>query len=203
VRKRVVAHCLSAESVDVALEAGVDSIEHINFIHPDGSRDMSEAAAHRVVEQGVFVTPTLQTGFRRLDALRKLEARTGDEVREMGELELKLSTKLGFVRRLHGLGAKIVVGTDAVDDFGDYALGLELLVKAGMTPTEAIIAGTQRAAEAIGLGDAIGTLSPGRIADLIVVAGDATVELSGLRKPRLVMQAGRVVSDPTEVIESK
>jgi imidazolonepropionase-like amidohydrolase len=202
VRKRVVAHCLSAESVDVALEAGVDSIEHINFIHSDGSRDMSDAAAHRIVEQGVFVTPTLQTGFRRLDALRTLATPTGDEVREMGELELKLRTKLDFVRRLHGLGAKIVVGTDAVDDFGDYALGVELLVQAGMTPAEAIAAGTQRAAEAIGLDDSIGTLSPGRIADLIVVAGDATADLIGLRKPRLVMRAGRIVSEPAEVNES-
>ncbi len=203
VTKRVVAHCLSAESIDVALEAGVDSIEHINFIHPDGSREMSDATAHRIVDRGVFVTPTLQTGFRRLDLLRTLEAPTADEVREMGELELKVSTKLEFVRRLHGLGAKIVAATDAVDDFGDYALGLELLVDAGMTPAEAIGAGTQRAAEAIGLGDSIGALSAGRIADLIVVAGEATVDLSGLRRPRLVMRAGRIVSDPAEVNESK
>jgi imidazolonepropionase-like amidohydrolase len=194
VGKRVVAHCLAAESVDVALDAGVDSIEHINFIHPDGSRRMSDATANRIVDQGVFVTPTLQTGFRRLESLRSRAGLTNDEVREMAELELKLGTKLEFVRRLHQLGARIVAGTDAVDDFGDYALGLELLTTAGMTPAEAIGAATQGAAEAVGLGDSIGSLAPGRIADLIVVDGDAAADLSGLRKPRLVVRGGRIVA---------
>jgi|HubBroStandDraft_6_1064221.scaffolds.fasta_scaffold206406_2 imidazolonepropionase-like amidohydrolase len=193
--KPVVAHCLSADSVDVALEAGVDSIEHINFIQHDGSRRMSDDAARRIVDRGVFVTPTLQTGFRRLDALRTRVSPTADEVREMNELEAKHDTKLQFVRRLHELGAKIVAGTDDVETFGDYALGLELLVRAGMTPAEAIGAGTRRAAEAIGLGDSVGVLSTGRIADLIVVDGNASVDLAGTRKPRLVMRAGRVVGE--------
>jgi imidazolonepropionase-like amidohydrolase len=195
VGKRVVAHCLAAESVDVALDAGVDSIEHINFIHPDGSRRMSDATARRIVDQGVFVTPTLQTGFRRLESLRSRAEHTNDEVRGIGELDLKLATKLEFVERLHQLGAKIVAGSDAVDDFGDYELGLELLTRAGMTPAEAIGAATQGAADAVGLGDSIGRLSPGRTADLIVVDGDAAVDLSGLRKPRLVMRGGRAVAE--------
>jgi imidazolonepropionase-like amidohydrolase len=204
VGKRVVAHCLSAESVDVALDAGVDSIEHINFIHPDGSRAMSDGSARRIVDQGVFVTPTLQTGFRRLDALRSRAAPTSDEVREMGELELKLSTKLEFVRRLHELGAKIVAGTDAVDEFGDYALGLELLINAGMTPAEAIGAATSRAAEAIGLGDSLGVVAPERTADLVVIEGNAAVDLGGLRKPRLVMRSGVIVPAGTlpEAVEA-
>jgi len=194
VGKRVVAHCLAAESVDVALDAGVDSIEHINFIHPDGTRRMSDATARRIVDQGVVVTPTLQTGVRRLESLRSRSEPTNDEVREIRELELKLGTKLEFVRRLHQLGARIVAGTDAVDDFGDYALGLELLTSAGMTPAEAVGAATYGAAEAIGLGDSIGNLSPGRIADLIVVDGDAAVDLSGIRMPRMVMREGRIVA---------
>src|SRR5579862_2679931 len=80
VGKRVVAHCLAAESVDVALDAGVDSIEHINFIHPDGTRRMSDAVARRIVDQGVVVTPTLQTGFRRLESLRSSADPTDEEV---------------------------------------------------------------------------------------------------------------------------
>jgi len=202
VTKRVVAHCLSAESIDVALEAGwtasSTSISSTRWIARNERCDCPSYCGSRSLRHAHAAD-----GFRRLDLLRTLEAPTADEVREMGELELKVSTKLEFVRRLHGLGAKIVAATDAVDDFGDYALGLELLVDAGMTPAEAIGAGTQRAAEAIGLGDSIGALSAGRIADLIVVAGEATVDLSGLRRPRLVMRAGRIVSDPAEVNESK
>lgn len=191
--KRVVAHCLSAASVVNAVEAGVDSLEHINFIQPDGSRRMDEPVAQRIVDQRVFVSPTIQTGYRRLLKLKAQTSPSAAETAQMHDLEYKLETKLTFVRRLHESGARIVAATDAIEEFGDYALGLELLTQAGMSPLQAIRAATGDAAEAIGVSDITGTLRPKKEADLVVVDGDPSVDIRRLRAPRLVVRAGAIV----------
>jgi imidazolonepropionase-like amidohydrolase len=191
--KRVVAHCLSAASVVNAVEAGVDSLEHINFIQPDGSRRMDEPVAQRIVDQRVFVSPTIQTGYRRLQRLKALTSPSAAETAQMNDLEYKLETKLSFVRRLHESGARIVAATDAIEEFGDFALGLELLTQAGMSPLQAIRAATGEAAEAIGVSDFTGTLRPKMEADLVVVDGNPAVDIRRVRAPLLVVRAGAIV----------
>jgi len=191
--KRVVAHCLSAASVVNAVEAGVDSLEHINFIQPDGSRRMDEPVAQRIVDQRVFVSPTIQTGYRRLQKLKAQTSPSGAETAQAHDLEYKLETKLSFVHRLHEYGARIVAATDAIEEFGDFALGLELLTHAGMSPLQAIRAATGEAAEALGVSDVTGTLRPKKEADLVVVDGNPAVDIRRLRAPLLVVRAGAIV----------
>jgi imidazolonepropionase-like amidohydrolase len=191
--KRVVAHCLSASSVVSALEAGVDSLEHINFIQPDGTRRMDERVAQQIVDRQVFVSPTIQTGYRRLQKLKHQTSPSPAGGARIQDLEYKLETKLSFVDRLHKAGARIVAATDAIEEFGDYALGLELLTQAGMSPLDAIKAATGEAAEALGLGDRTGTLRPNKDADLLVVAGDPAVDIRRLSMPLLVVRSGAVV----------
>lgn len=191
--KLTTAHCLAAESVANAVEAGIDQVEHINFIHPDGSRRLDPAIAERIVEKGIYVSPTIQTGYRQIERLRARTDLTPRERQQLSDLEYKLETKLTFVRRFRELGAKIVAGTDAIAQFGDYAIGIELLVRAGLTPMEAIQAATRVAAEAIGLGKVVGTLQPGKEADVIVVSGDPLADVRCLDHVALVVRAGEVV----------
>jgi len=64
VGKLTTAHCLAAESLENAVTAGIDQVEHINFIQPDGSRQFDQRTAERIVDRGIYVSPTIQTGFR-------------------------------------------------------------------------------------------------------------------------------------------
>ena len=189
----VTAHCLSASSVESAVRAGVDELEHLNFMQPDGSRRMDDRLAELVTAAGVYLSPTIQTGYRRMEELRALPQLDSATSTELAGLEGKLESKLSFITRLHALGAKIVMGTDAIPMMGDYALGLELLVRAGMSPSAAIDSATRLAAEAIGLGDEVGTIEPGKSADLIVVDGDPLREISSAAAVLTVIRQGRVV----------
>jgi imidazolonepropionase-like amidohydrolase len=189
----VAAHCLSASSVATALRAGVDQLEHINFIQADGSRRMDERIAEQIIAAGVYVSPTIQTGYRRLEELRSRPGVDQSMAHEVGVLESKLQSKLSFVSRLHALGAKIVMGTDAIPSMGDYALGMKLLVDAGMSASDAIDSATRSAAEAIGLGDELGTVTPGKSADLIVVDGDPLSQITSIDRILLVVREGRIV----------
>jgi imidazolonepropionase-like amidohydrolase len=197
--KLTTAHCLAAESVAKAVEGGIDQIEHINFIHPDGSRRFDAAVAERIVERGIYVSPTIQTGYRQIERLATDgAASTGDRLR-LSDLQYKLDTKLEFVRRFHELGATIVAGTDAIATFGDYAIGLELLVRSGMTPMQVIKSATSDAARAIGLSEVTGTLEPSKEADVIVVNGDPTVDIRCTGSIALVVRSGGIVHQPATV----
>jgi imidazolonepropionase-like amidohydrolase len=194
VGKLTTAHCLSADSVANAVAGGIDQVEHINFIRPDGSRAFDLSVAERIVEQGIYVSPTIQTGYRQIERLRDKTAKSSAEQVQLADLEYKLETKLSFVNRFRELGARIVMGTDAIATFGDYTIGLELLTRAGLSPMEVIQAATSVAAEAIGLGSTIGTLEPGKEADVIVVNGDPTVDIRATSSVALVMRAGQVIA---------
>ena len=189
----VAAHCLSASSVETALRAGVDQLEHLNFIQTDGSRRMDDRIAEQVTAAGVYLSPTIQTGYRRMEELRAMRRLESAEAAELGGLEGKLESKLSFISRLHALGGKIVMGTDAIPVMGDYALGLELLVRAGMPPSAVIDSATRLAAHAIGLGGEVGTVSPGRSADLVVVDGDPLRDISSAAAVLMVIRNGRIV----------
>ena len=192
--KLTTAHCLAADSVANAVAGGIDQVEHINFIHPDGSRRFDLGVAERIVEKGIYVSPTIQTGFRQIERLGQQAKLSPEDRRRLDDLEYKLETKLRFVNRFRELGAKIVAGTDAIATFGDYAIGLELLARAGLTPMEVLQAATRVAAEAIGLGDLVGTLEAGKAADVIVVNGDPTADISATGSIALVMRDGELIA---------
>jgi imidazolonepropionase-like amidohydrolase len=98
------------------------------------------------------------------------------------------------VARLHHLGARIVAGTDAIATFGDYAIGLELLARTGMRPMQVLQSATRVAAEAIGLGNLVGTIEVGKEADLLVVHGDPSVDIRCTADVVQVVRAGQLVT---------
>jgi imidazolonepropionase-like amidohydrolase len=100
---------------------------------------------------------------------------------------------LDMARRAHAGGVKIAFGTDSgVSAHGDNAQEFALLVRAGMTPLQAIQAATVNAAAHLQLSNEIGTLAPGKAADLIAVRGDPLRDVTALQTVSFVMKDGKV-----------
>ncbi|MXY74278.1 MAG: amidohydrolase family protein [Acidimicrobiia bacterium] len=195
------AHCIATQSIANALDAGVDSIEHATFIEPDGSYRFNPHIAERIADQGVRVSPTVQTGYRRREKLLAMReeghALTPMDKSRLEDLQIKCERQVEFLGRLWSeWGITIVAGTDAISSFGDYCLGLELQVEAGMSTAEVIRSATGVAAQAVGLDHLVGTLEPGKEADLIVVDQDPLADIRALRSMRMVMQRGGIVPPP-------
>jgi imidazolonepropionase-like amidohydrolase len=196
---RVAAHCRGTPGIVNALAAGVDHIEHACFEMPDGTLVFDPQAADRMARAGTFVTPTIQL-YR--DALAHLKAKAALQAlgkaeaahlaRLPGIIDVKYESLQGFLKA----GVEVVAGNDAGlphTGFGCFWQELETLVAGGMTSMQAITAATWTAARAIGAEDRIGAIQTGRQADLLVVDGNPTADISALARVRLVVQAGRVV----------
>lgn len=172
----VAAHAHTAEALDAALRAGVDTIEHGTFVRADGTVAVDAALVERIARAGVPVLPTI--GHAGVDLFARLRA---------GNV---CPGAVALVRRR----ARVVAGTDAGiphNPHHAYAGGLEALAALGMTRGEVLHAATAGAADALGLGAVTGRLRPGLAADLLAVDGDPRVELHALRRVRLVVAAGR------------
>ena len=199
--KPTTAHCIATQSIVNALEAGVDSIEHATFIEPDGSYRFNPAVAERIARQGVLVSPTVQTGYRKREKLLRRREQghdlTPEQRHRLEDLNVKCEKQVEFLGRLWSeWEIPIVAGTDSIQTFGDYCLGLELQVHAGMSPADVIRSATSVAARAVGMGHAVGTVEPGKEADLIIVDRDPLSDIRALRSVRMVMQKGNVIPPP-------
>ena len=198
-----VAHCRAKESMVRAVEAGIDLMEHAEFLDPDGELRFDPKIAEMMAESGIWISPTLQawTGYPRiveLRAKRDTDTISADETAELQQSEARAEVRLDVMRRMldYGMRDRIVPGTDS--GVGDLAFGhidydLQLLVRVGFTPAEAFVSATSISAEAIGLGDEIGVIAPGRVADLAAFDGDPTVDVSAFSRAVAVFQGGQRV----------
>jgi imidazolonepropionase-like amidohydrolase len=194
--KRTAIHVLATQSIVNAVEAEFDCLEHVEFVEPDSSRKYHPEIARMIAGSGCWVSPTIQTGFRgyeRLSAKRDTESLTPDEETQYLALKAKLETNLQTCGELHKLGVRMIVGTDAISDFGDYSPGPELMVKAGMSPADVLIAATRHGAEALELSDEVGTIERGKVADLVVVKGNPTTDIRAIRDVKQVFRRGTAV----------
>jgi imidazolonepropionase-like amidohydrolase len=199
--KRVSCHCLATESIERALDAGTDHIEHCMFVDPDTSVRYAEVVGHRVADAGVYVTATLQVMADLPSGLLERHTRgeaSEAEVQYIAEVARTIDTQVTTIGYLHEIGVPIVAGSDAGwrdTGFDDFYEELQYLTRAGLLPLEAIHAATGRAAEACQLAGVIGTLTEGCVADLIAVSDDPLDDFSNLKNPIIVLQSGRVVVD--------
>ena len=90
-------------------------------------------------------------------------------------------------------GVKIAYGTDIGE--GDHAMEFGLLVRGGMAPADALFAATRNAADLIGASDRIGSLQPGRYADIVSVAGDPLKDVGQFERVQFVMKGGVIYKD--------
>lgn len=179
--KKAAAHAHGPEGAKRAIRAGIDSIEHGSFLDDEGLRLM--------VEKGTYYVPTLMAyeGVKEGIAGGRLDPR----VVRKGKLALDAIDLT--VRRAIAAGVKIAFGTDAgVYPHGRNAGEFRLLVEHGMTPAGALKAATSVAADLLGVADRLGTLTAGKIADVVAVPGNPLEDIRQTEKVFFVMKEGTV-----------
>jgi imidazolonepropionase-like amidohydrolase len=182
--RRVMCHALGGRGLAIAVEAGVDSIEHGCYL------DEEPALLEAMARGNIFFVPTLTVyDYHRKSPLAHVRERARD-------LEEHHTASL---RRALAAGVKIAAGTDAgMHAHPKNALEIEHLVRAGLKPLEALRAATGWAAECLGRAHEYGTVEKGRLADLVVIDGDPLADVTLLQRPdriALVLKGGEIVAD--------
>lgn len=189
---KVAAHAIGDKATRVAAEAGVDSIEHAYVVEDDVLKMMAE--------KHIFLVPTDGTLKSFLDITFGAHEPTESERAER-EKEYARFVKMEQERLMRAikLGVPIAAGSDMYYSMPRMTRGqasllvYEAYAEAGMTPLEIIHAATRNAAELLGMQDRIGTLEPGKLADIIAVPGDPLKDVRALEHAKFVMKGGTVV----------
>ncbi len=184
--RRVSAHISHERNLKWAIDAGVDDIAHM-VVEP-----ISQETAEQVVQKGIYWVPTLE--------LWNGVSRDYD----LDWINMAIANLLRFYKA----GGKVALGTD----FAGYSISFDtgfpitevnLMRQAGMSPMDIIVAGTKNAAEVCGIGDTLGTVEVGKIADLFVVNGDPLAEgvpfEDSFLSVRMVVHGGEIVVENEDV----
>jgi imidazolonepropionase-like amidohydrolase len=178
--RTVAVHASTPEGMRRAILAGADTIEHGNAGTPEIFRMMRE--------RNVALCPTLAA----TDAISRYRGWNGAAPFPAAVQEKRRS----FTAAL-AAGVRICMGGDVgVYAHGDNAREMELMVEYGMRPADVLIAATSGNARLFGLGDRLGAVRQGLLADLVAVEGDPSTDVSAVRRVRLVMRGGRIYREP-------
>ncbi len=187
--KHAAVHCFTTSAQRMALKAGADTIEHMVF-HDDETIELIRKA-------GVPVTPTLAHRTDHAIQLRREHGTADFVLRKMKYLQ---PFCFETFRKMYKAGVKIAMGTDMgfEPDMGSNAAELEIYVKLGMKPMDAILTATRNAAQALKQEKDLGTVEAGKLADLIAVEGDPLAHIRCLQEKKnikIVMKEGRIYAD--------
>lgn len=182
----VAAHAHGAEGMKRAVRAGVTSIEHGTL--------MDEETMDLMIERGTYYVPTITAGRSVADSAQI----PGFYPEVVTPKALFIGPQIqGTFAKAYAKGVKIAFGTDAgVFSHGLNAKEFEYMVEGGMPPMEAILSATRVPAEMLGISDKLGSLEPGKLADLIAVKEDPTRDISSLQQVAFVMKGGTVYKTP-------
>ena len=184
--RRVATHAHGTEGIKLAVQAGVTSIEHGSFLDEEGARMMAQRGTYLVptLSAGEFVENAAKSG--RLKGLRAEKALAAAQAMRNS---IKLAVKSNVL---------IALGTDAgVGPHGANAREFRLMVDwGGMTPAQALMAGTSSGARLLGWQDRVGTLAVGKLADIVAVPGDPLQDITLTERVTFVMKGGRVYRSP-------
>jgi imidazolonepropionase-like amidohydrolase len=179
-RRKVAAHCHGDAAARLAIEAGVDSIEHGSFLTEDTLKLMKA--------KGVYLVPTRLAAYW-----------VGKEAETYPP---QIAAKARAAAAAHGamfkaalrIGVPIAFGTDAgVYPHGMNAMEFGLMTDLGMTPAAALQSGTREAAKLLGIVAEVGTLEAGKVADVVAVPGNVLSDIHATEHPVFVMHLGHIV----------
>ena len=182
--RKVAAHAHGAQGILWASQAGVDSIEHGSYI--------DDAAIAEMKKHGTYLVPTLYLGDWFLE--HATENRVPDFLLVKAKAVMPAARR--NVAHAFASGVKVAFGTDAaVYPHGLNAHEFAVMVKLGLTPLQAIQAATVNAADLLGWSDKIGSVEPGKWADIIAVDGDPLQDVTTLERVKFVMKGGTMVKN--------
>src|SRR3989475_4039503 len=179
-RKKVAVHCHGDQAAREAIEAGVDSIEHGSFMKPEALTMMKK--------KGTFLTPTLMATEWIMGKI--------DNYPPALQAKAKAATaaRSEMFRNAVKMGIKISLGTDAaVYPHGQNAKEFKLMVDLGMSAIDALKSATSNNAELLGIGQKVGTLEKGKLADVIAMPGDPTSDITATERVSFVMKEGKII----------
>src|SRR5688572_3250331 len=179
---KVAAHAHGKRGMEAAIRAGVDSIEHGTYLDAE--------TIELFKKHGAYLVPTIIAGKTVAEMAKKpgvLHPSVRAKAARIGPL-----IQDSF-RRAYAGGVKIAFGTDSgVSNHGENAREFGYMVEAGMPAMQAILSATRSAADLLGAADSVGSIQPGRYADVIAVAGDPLTDITELQRVVFVMKGGTV-----------
>ena len=179
-RKKVAVHCHGDQVAREAIEAGVDSIEHGSIMKPDTLTMMKK--------KGIFLTPTLMASEWIMSKIDNYPPAL------QAKAKAAMAARSEMFRNAVKMGVRISFGTDAaVFPHGQNAKEFKLMVDLGMSPIDALKSATASDAELLGIAQKVGTLEKGKLADVIAVPGDPTVDVTATERVSFVMKEGKVI----------
>jgi imidazolonepropionase-like amidohydrolase len=206
--KLAVAHSSATEGHRRCLDAGIDIIYHGHFYEADGMLRFNADVARRLANEPVYVNPTLWVNGGRVEALAQ-KARSGrltdDEQKALETRTTRYAGQRENVGRMAELGVRLIAGTDAgfaLYPFGDLVTELEEMVACGISAASALQSATRMAAEALRIDATVGSLAPGKMADLLIVDGDPIGDISALRSVQAVVLGGEVIRNDGGLVAS-
>lgn len=185
-KKKVAVHAHGDDGINAALAAGADSIEHGTMLTDESIKLFKKA--------GAYYVPTLSTVNGYIERLKTDPNAYPPDV--LAKIKWRINVTGKSLEMAYPAGVKIAFGTDAgVSKHGRNADEFELLVKHGMSPMAAIQAATVNAADLLGVSQDVGSLEPGKAADIIAVSGDPLGDVTVLKSVRFVMKGGQVAKE--------
>src|SRR5436190_137635 len=184
-RKKVAVHCHGDQAARDAIEAGVDSIEHGSFLKPETLQLMKT--------KGTWLVPTLMATEWVMGKITSYPPALQEKGKAAG------AARTEMFRNAVKLGVKIALGTDAgVYPHGQNAKEFKLMVDLGMTPIDALRAGTSSDADLLGISAKVGTLEKGKLADIVAMPGDPTADITATERVSFVMKEGKIVKNSSK-----
>jgi imidazolonepropionase-like amidohydrolase len=186
--KKVAVHVHGVEGMRYAVDAGIDTLEHCPF-RAHGRIAYDERLVADMVARDLIVSLAMPATWYRLRAEDMPEPRT-----HPGHLWVD---RYETIRRMHAAGVKLVVSSDQGStgtQIDELPLLMEFLTNQVHIPAAAVLRGvTGLAAEALGLADRVGTLAPGKLADLVIVDGDPFTDMTAMRRVHTVIKEGETL----------
>ncbi len=181
---KIAAHCHGFEGTRLAVEGGVDSIDHGTYV--------DEPTIRLMADKGTYLVPTMSTW----DVRERLANQMGWSREQMADIYDRKENSIASFKRALQAGVKVAAGTDAGGSparHGFIAREIELMVDSGMSPKDALEATTRVAADLLGIQDQAGTIEVGKQADMVLIDGDPLSDPGALRNVWAVFQGGRRV----------